>query len=264
MQKQLAIFFITALFSQAMTASTDPFSGFYAGVGVGFENLQANDSVSLNGSVTGVLNQVSPYSVNLTDESVMGGIHVGYSKVMQHMFLGGLEARANILNLKTPFDTNYAAQPIGFTLDSDSSLKLNYDFSLLMKLGWVMQPNALIYGLIGPTWGHFKRSSDTNFSITNPVFFLASSENDSESDYQIGWSAGLGFEYLITPQMSLALEYLHSDYGTLDSIDLTTVLLDEPIGSLSMNDAFNAKTDTMSLRFSYYFDKMDSKKVFKH
>lgn len=262
MQKQYLASFIGVLFSSAAFAAGSPFSGFYASAGLGWENLQVREELLVENIALGIFDLSHSYSPILTDNSITGGIGLGYSKIIKQIFLGGLEVRANFENPEASFNTRFTEDPFSLGVSSKTSAKLNNDFALLLKLGLIMYPNTLIYGLLGPTWGNFKVSSNANFFIGEE----GGSVNKKESGYETGWLAGLGIEYLMTQNLSLAFEYTHADYGTFDSIDLfePVVVGGTEVGSLSMSNELNAKTDNVSLRLTYYFDKSEIKKVMKN
>jgi len=262
-QKNLLASLLCALFSTT-SFGVGPFNGFYASVGVGGETLQVDDDTTVHYFISefpplipGNIDLIYPDSPMVTDSSVTGGIALGYSNVFNQLFLLGVEARANFEGLKTTYDyTAHTLSPVDLVVSSDDSVKLDNDFTLLIKLGVVLQPKTLIYGLVGPTWGNF----DTSTHVKTSFDGIPTNISESESQYQTGWLAGLGIEYLMTDHFSFALEYTHADYGTFDAVDEESKVVDVTPGSfLSVNDDVNAKTDSVLLRLTYYFSANPTK-----
>lgn len=264
MQKKLLASLLFVALSTPGFAGTGPFNGFYANVAVGGENLQVDDDTTVHyfaasnfPALAPDVNLLYPDSPIVTDNSVTGGIGLGYSRVINQLFLVGLEARANFEDLEAGYD--YTAQTKSFlsnlSVSSDDSIELENDFSLLVKLGMVVQPRTLIYGLAGPIWGNFETSTDVKASLGG----ITTKIDGEESEYKVGWLAGLGIEYLITEHISLALEYTHADYDSFDSVEETvpasvpSPVFNSSASFLSVDDDVNAKTDSIVFRFTYYF-----------
>src|SRR4029079_1788343 len=127
----------------------------------------------------------------------------------------GLEARANIESLTAKYENH--GHPLEHGLDTaqlnaESEIKLKNDYSLLFKLGYILQPNTLIYGLIGPSWGYFNLYSTSNATVDLPTgglstIPLSGSVPATDDGYQSGWLAGVGIEYLFYKNASIAIEY---------------------------------------------------------
>lgn len=256
MQKQWLTSLLCVLFSSTVLATTGPFNGFYVNGGVGGENIQVKDEN--RASLNSVVDFNVPFSPTLTDNSAILGVGIGFSNVFKQFLLVGLEGRANSEDVEVALLNKFTTSTPSVTITSDNTLNLLDDFSLLVKLGLLLQPKTLIYGLVGPTWGYFKASTRANGNI----FQIAGSGINIDDDhYQTGWLAGLGLEYLMTKQLSLAFEYTHADYGAFDSLKASKPIFLEgsPIGTLSLNNEFNVKTDSVVLRLTYYFNKNEVK-----
>ena len=96
-----------------------------------------------------------------------------------------------------------------------------------IKPGFFISPNLLFYGRVGAAYNQFKITSTSYFqssgSLINSSNVDLGSANvtstlvSSHKKTQIGLRTGLGFEYLITPQVGLGANYLYTSYHKLES-----------------------------------------------
>lgn len=109
---------------------------------------------------------------------VVGGVQVGYNKQFGTFVLG----------LETDFDgTSIEKTTFGVTT------KLPWFGTTRARLGFLLNPSLLLYGTGGVAYGHAEVSVP-GASVTIPG---------------VGWAAGAGLQYALTPQWSIGAEYLH-------------------------------------------------------
>ncbi|HMF07243.1 MAG TPA: outer membrane protein [Methylocella sp.] len=109
---------------------------------------------------------------------VVGGFQVGYNKQIGTFVLG----------LETDFDlTSIEKTTFGVTT------KLPWFGTTRGRLGFLLNPSLLLYGTGGVAYGHAEVSVP-RVSVTIPG---------------VGWAAGAGLQYALTPQWSIGAEYLH-------------------------------------------------------
>jgi outer membrane immunogenic protein len=75
----------------------------------------------------------------------------------------------------------------------------NWLSSVRGRLGWAVMPNVLLYATAGGAFGDVREAINSN---------------GSASSDQAGWSAGVGFEWMVVPDWSFKAEYLHYELGT--------------------------------------------------
>lgn len=264
MHKKLLLFTII-FFSQITTAATAktpaqiPFTGFYGNMNFGWMNadvdLEQQYQIIIPLSLPPVIvtHSASPELIN---NSITGGLGLGFASALKHTIIWGVEGRVNIESLTAHFDGSFNNASNNFMGNTNTSVKLENDFSLLFKLGYLLQPKTLIYGLIGPAWGNFNLYSSARFSFIQqlPLSGVAAA---TESGYETGWLAGVGMEYLISKNASVGLEYTHTDYGNLDfperiSKSLNIFGIPLPDSSISNSTEINAKTNNVLLKLNYY------------
>jgi len=109
------------------------------------------------------------------------------------------------------------------------------------RLGFLVNPNWLIYGTAGLAVGGFKHA----YTETRPG---VATRATTDSDTRAGWTAGGGVEYAFTRQWSLGVEYLYMDFGTSS--------LNEPVtGPVPSSAAtFDDKSHVVRAKVNYKFD----------
>jgi outer membrane immunogenic protein len=154
---------------QAPTFMASPWDGPYIGGNVGFGSTDFNTTASALGA--SVANGV-------TGSGVVGGVQAGYNKQFGTFVLG----------LETDFD----GTSISNTTDAVST-KLSWFGTTRVRAGFLLTPVLLFYGTGGVAYGHTEVSG-LGASTTAPG---------------VGWAAGAGVQYALTPQWSIGAEYLH-------------------------------------------------------
>ena len=148
-----------------------PWDGFYIGGNIGFGSTDFSATASIFGGSA---------SDSVTASGVVGGVQLGYNKTFGTFLLG----------LETDFD----ATSISHT-DFGAETKLPWFGTTRVRAGVLLTPQWLIYGTGGVAYGHAEISAP-DVSITVPG---------------VGWAAGAGLQYALTPQWSIGAEYLHVD-----------------------------------------------------
>lgn len=140
------------------------------------------------GNITGTGIASKPYSAHPDGE--LGGGHAGYNWQFGQ-FVVGLEG-----------DAEYANDFVHKTLPGGGLLKTGMDFdaSARGKVGLAFN-RFLVYGTGGAAFG------DVNTAYNIP------GAGASKSDIRIGWTAGGGLGYAITPNWSTGVEYRYTDLG---------------------------------------------------
>lgn len=229
----------------------DYFSGFYIGGMGGVHHNTFNGSATLTevlnpgdfvtfGTITnpGVLDQ---YNFSGGEYDGYGGVQGGYGLVFNHQFyLGAVawgewgstsenESRStNQPNQSDPDDfTNQVLTTT--TTDLSTTVKIENDAGIAVKLGWVVAPQSMFYGKIGASWARIKVSNsfDADTSIvTNTLSgaFISEVDTDLESGTvngaatKIGLLLGAGFEQFVYQDIvSLFAEYTYTNYGNVST-----------------------------------------------
>jgi outer membrane immunogenic protein len=175
-------------------------TGLYVGLNAGHyssRDFTGEDSVfSYNG--------VALEHLHSRTSGFTGGGQIGYNYQMGH-FVVGIEADFNYVDLSRTKTFLSGAMT--------EDISGNFIGTLRPRVGVAFGP-ALLYATGGFAYG----SVDT--TITGNT---ANTLSASNTGMRVGWAAGAGAEYALNRNLSLRLEYLHTDLGRAD---LSGVALD--------------------------------------
>lgn len=233
-------------------AMADYFEGFFLSVEGGITQAQARikhtvDFSVLNNNFTATNVQINTGNpTKQSDVGLLGGLSLGYSWLLHEWILLGIEGRGYLSNTAIHHDQQIIVDFNRERSDFHVKIKMQQQYALLAKLGWLMCPQTQIYGLLGPQWGHIQFNSDGAFrSVQNSI----PNENITleKSIYKRGILLGLGIEHAVSCNSSVALEYNFAHYGDIHA----------PHTALGRNidERNQAKmiTSTTLLKYTYYF-----------
>jgi outer membrane immunogenic protein len=131
--------------------------------------------------------------ISFHGNGVVGGFQVGYNK-QYGTFVLGLETDFDLTSIKT---TNFGVTD-----------KLPWFGTTRGRVGFLLNPAWLLYATGGVAYGRLEESG-----------FGASVKVSG-----VGWAAGAGVQYALTPQWSIGAEYLHVELDHVISSggDVTT------------------------------------------
>jgi outer membrane immunogenic protein len=191
-------------------------TGFYIGGNVGYgwgANTGAGYTSFTDPSIHGVAGffaaggNVLP---GVSPRGVIGGGQIGYDWQVSPTWLLGLVADIQGSGMKA---SGTGAASIGaFTgITESNSAQVDWFGTVRARAGFVAS-NLLVYGTGGLAYGEVK----ANTVFNDPSNGLgAVSFAGSTSSTRLGWSAGAGVEYRLTPNWSIGAEYLYVDLGTI-------------------------------------------------
>jgi outer membrane immunogenic protein len=216
-------------------------TGFYVGANAGYSWSNSKvDNVGI-GTVTldpfffGVASNLASglsQSIKTDPHGFIGGGQIGYNWQFAPQWVGGIEADISGAGIKGS-DNKVAGfastSPFfivpGSVASSSTTLSAQEQVDWLGtvrgRLGFLPNDRLLVYGTGGLAYGHVKASTAvtaTNASLIPPpgtVTTSASSASASVSETRIGWAAGLGVEYGLTPNWTVRTEWLHWDLGSV-------------------------------------------------
>jgi outer membrane immunogenic protein len=195
-------------------------SGCYVGADVGGAWPRQDASVTPSAATNqGALVGSFPNTGN-----VIGGPHAGCNYQFIPAWAVGLEGDFSWTRLNGDASgPNVDLLPPQGIAPGGSLLSRSTDWvaSVRGRLGWVVVPNALIYGTGGVAWAHSNYTgSDSLFrGLDNAGAPILSTLATSFSDTHIGWVAGGGIEWAPWSNNWLVrFEYLHYQFGGISSI----------------------------------------------
>lgn len=176
----------------------------------GFPNSPAGLAAALARGYQGPT--VGPFNVSSGSNSTSGwlaGGQIGYNYQIQNWVLG-VEGEAGWTHLK------------GSNLDPShpdiNQNNTNFVGVLGGRLGYAFD-RLLFYGKAGGAWANTQYSvfSNTTFTVGNgspaPVTVTPGTMVDAATVNRFGYMLGVGFEYALTPQLSVKAEYEYLDFG---------------------------------------------------
>lgn len=211
----------------APIAPVPSWTGFYIGADVG--GVWARDVVSPTVADGGVF----PRSNTLNPSGVFGGGTLGYNWQINNFLLGveGDVGGMGISSSKADLGTGTEVDFLSTGVYGDVTGRVG-----------VIWNQALFYFKGG--WAAFGGHATTTtgvagFASTNSPAFTA------------GWTAGGGVEYMLTPQWSVKVEYLHFDFGT-ENAALTGVCCGAAPGPFPYANKLTA--DSVKAGVNYHFN----------
>lgn len=219
------------------TAAADNWSGFYFGVNGGY----ASGSTS-SGLIAG-----DPVSTALLGDGhgeaghqngALVGVQVGYNWIFNQRFLAGLEADLQHSALRSSSGSYIfkVANYSGRTQDT-----LDHFGTIRARLGWLATDNLLVFATGGYAFGKVTQTGAVDliaagtlgafgqgysFECTTSIPQL-NCFSGASSKYSDGWTLGGGFEFAMSRNVKIKLEYLHLDLGR-SSVDVTAANVVSP------------------------------------
>lgn len=143
-----------------------------------------------------------------TGTGIVGGGQVGCDYQMANWVFGaqGMFDGAEVKGSLIPNGALAPPNPVGFSRNEVLGFKTEWLATVTGRIGYLVQPQALIYVKGGAAWAHNTYSD--NDPILVPPFF------GNGSATHTGWTIGGGFEYAFTQNWSFLIEYDFSDFGS--------------------------------------------------
>jgi outer membrane immunogenic protein len=200
-------------------------TGFYIGASIGGVATDTKSTTTYNGPQIQTVNIISEdYNYNLSMTQITAGGYAGYNYQMGSVVFGvegDLNARFGKENI--PFSDNH-------------QLESNWDASLRLRLGYLVNPRALVYATGGVAFANYgvvrgSCASCAAYGSSNPF------------GSRTGWTIGGGIEYALDSNWHMKLEYLYADYGS------KSLSYDVGKGSISTKITSNTVRAGLSYRF---------------
>jgi outer membrane immunogenic protein len=225
----------------AALAPVSNWTGFYAGLNMGYTGLGNNDITSSAvpslandaglpagpaASVAAVLARVGTGTFPGDLDGFIGGGQIGYNFQMAS-FVAGIEAdivgvggadKASQTTRNIP-DPNFPTEVWNVTVTAQK--KLDYLGTLRGRLGFLWTPSLLVYGTGGLAYGRVHTgmtfaAQDFTSGVPN-AGFPGGFTTATFSNTRGGWTAGGGLEWMIAPGWTIKGEYLYYDLGNVSS-----------------------------------------------
>jgi outer membrane immunogenic protein len=195
--------------------------------------------------------------------SLRYGGYVGYNWQFDPKWVAGIEGDLAYANGSASFSgfPGCALGPCtfpgsGFNAPVDStSLRLQGDGSLRPRLGYLVRPNLMLFGTGGVAWQRIQTSGTCGplfaSDYCNGIKPLVPSSM-TNTNTLVGWTAGLGAEWMFAPHWLARVEYRYADFGTISEVFPFGF---SPIaGDNTYRFRMAVQTQMLSLGVAYKFD----------
>jgi opacity protein-like surface antigen len=173
-------------------------AGFYIGIhggyGWGHESLSFADPIF-----------AELFPTSNSPKGGVFGVQAGYNWQFG-TFVTGLEVDFSGADLKDSKSNTFLIED-EVTLTATTSSKVDYFGSFRARAGVLLMPDWLLYGTAGLGWAHDKLTLTLSDNVGDSASASASKDH-------VGWAAGAGVEYKLTPNLLLRAEYLHYGFGS--------------------------------------------------
>ncbi len=190
-------------------------TGCYVGGTAGWAGDRSNSTFAPGGAFPVFLGQVAvdtfTQRYRFGDSGVTLGGHAGCDRQWANLLLG-VEADLNWSSAESDVVASYPllTAPTGPTFAAHTDTltnRLTWYSTLRGRAGWTMD-RLLIYGTGGLAVGRLEGTAQLFNNATGLLAF-----SGSVSTTRAGWTAGGGFEWMLTPAWTLRAEYLYLDFG---------------------------------------------------
>jgi outer membrane immunogenic protein len=250
-------------------------TGFYLGAGVGFRAADTGVNVNSAQNTDSPPSMVDQFrlagcfaGLSCIRGQQLGGTsfrfspYLGYNWQTNSRWVLGIEADAGFGSQTTTSSGYYPATPFlkDFLSTSNTfSVKTTWDASLRGRVGYLVQPNVMIYGTGGPAWLQVESTSNCSTLLSpktgygdcaSSAFFTGfSPASITHARTKLGATVGAGMEAMLSPNWIARAEYRYSDYGTINNTDVRT----DPAGVQTVNYDLKIKTHAATFGLAYKF-----------
>ena len=200
----LVVFATAVLSGPASAAQPYTWTGFYVGGNIGFRASEAAWTVR---------NAIVPMSYDYSSIGVRGGLYAGYNWQFAPRWVTGVEADIGFGDHETR-QVNFfpgGGGVFGPLLPGDfSAIKLKWDGSLRARLGYLVTPSTMLFGMAGVAW------QQVELNLLCVSFFLCAPDAGHGETIRPGWTVGGGIETALTGNWFARAEYRYASFGTFN------------------------------------------------
>jgi outer membrane immunogenic protein len=235
-------------------------TGYYVGAELGGSWSNSRwTTTSLVNTGTGLpitgIDASSPRTFNTA--SVRAGGYAGYNWQVAPQVIWGIEADVayadgNARTAGIPGCTFLCTAPFVPALGPDqSSVRVGWDGSARVRLGFLVTPDALIYGTGGIAWQNIKTSATCAHSGPDPFCGFdgpGTIVSDSNSFTRVGWTAGIGIDWHVSGNWIARGEYRYSQFDNRGVLNLSV-----PVDTSTIAYQLRTSTNIATVGIAYKF-----------
>jgi outer membrane immunogenic protein len=193
-------------------------TGLYWGVNVGWIGASqyniTNTGTDTGAAGLGTLLAVGqiPGTIAVSHSGFIGGGQIGYNWQLDPSWVWGIEADFQGTTAKGSAGA-VAISPLS-QVTTVYSYELDNLGTVRARLGWLSSPNLLWYGTAGLAYGQTKLATSCQGPFAVPPCQNESTTSTSSTHMSVGWAAGAGVEWKLSPVWSVKAEYLYAELGS--------------------------------------------------
>ncbi|MCK1392822.1 outer membrane beta-barrel protein [Bradyrhizobium sp. 1] len=234
-------------------AVASAWSGFYAGLGLGFRAART-DAVTTSETIAGIPQNLAdgrPTGASFDGLGFRTSSYVGFNWQFAPQWIAGLEGDVGFADQSTRRQSQAFSPGFSFFARPPDSLavKTDWDASLRARLGFLLTPATLAYATGGVAWQRSEFSSIC--AIDGCLDFGLSPSVISASRIQAGWTVGGGIETALGGNWIARAEYRYADFGAVPFTIARTAASGSPLNSTSDNFDLKIRTHNASFGVAY-------------
>jgi outer membrane immunogenic protein len=198
-------------------------TGLYWGVNVGwigssqYNITNTGTDTGFGGLGTALSIGAIPGTIPVSHSGMFGGGQIGYNWQIDPSWVWGIEADFQGSTANGSTGAAFLGGAFGLGHFKPITTVYNYELDDLgtvrARLGWLSSPNLLWYGTGGLAYGQTKLGDTAQCSTWGPACQSESSAGTSSTHTSVGWAAGAGVEWKLSPVWSVKAEYLYAELG---------------------------------------------------
>jgi outer membrane immunogenic protein len=237
-------------------APAGPWTGAYVGLNAGWiwssTTIKNTGTDTDSGGLGFALRQgFIPGSIAVSPNGFIGGGQIGYDWQYAGYWVWGVEA--DFVGTSAKANVNSVFQGNALTPPFSTFFKTEIDTlgTVRARAGYLWSPILLFYGTGGLAYGQTKLGSAFACPSCSPPSGSESNTTLQASTSSVGWTAGGGTEWKLTPLWSAKLEYLYIDLGGQSN----TIVYSYPPASntSSMTSTVHLRDNIVRLGINYRF-----------
>ncbi len=204
----------------ASTSGRAPWDGVHVGLNVGFTWLADTathftylGSPGSPGFVSLYAQGGLPAGIDLNNQGIIAGAQLGYDRRLSERYVAGLEADLAGLGVGNSSKASWQGSPLTYL---QAGRNQHYLGTVRGRLGYLATPDILVYATGGAAIGECDLNA-TYFAPTLPTPLYLGGSWLGYVDMRLGWTAGAGVEWMVSPRWTLKAEYLYYDLGTANT-----------------------------------------------
>jgi opacity protein-like surface antigen len=249
------LFLTLFVFPYIAFANPTPFSGWYTSLGGGLVNYNLNLQQNL-----GAIPEGSPPLITTTintnnySNNIYGSFALGYDFHIKPQFVLGTE-------LKSDLASSSISKPLSLMLNifnllevaTDSNIEYTnkYNFSLLLKPGYLPNNTTMLYAVIGGGMSRLKYSSSISGQAVPGN--LVNSTNVSATNNSPTLTLGFGVDKYLTNNFSLGLEYNYLQYFNVPKLNQFQAFPSDGVDLFDNLQKVTLYRNTLELKLTYHF-----------